>query len=145
MQTQDQPIFFTDGTIQLPIPTPEVACFGCSWVGKETQLVVPSNLLDDDIPDYGSDCPKCGENSITGKVNDFDAAEYAAEFGFIRPARTSAAPVQNGLANAHANGAALSKENQSELFKIAIGITAMDAYAQTGNARFLGQAAEVSR
>jgi len=141
MQTQNQPVFFTDGTIQLPEPTPEVACFGCSWVGKETQLVVPSSLLDDDYADYGGDCPRCGENSITGKVVDFDAAEYAAEFSFIKPARTKAAPVPPDIAQ----GAALSKENRSELFKIAVGITAMDAYAKTGNASFLGQAAEVAR
>ena len=145
MQTQDQPIFFTDGTMQVPEPTPEIACFGCGWVGQETQLVVPSSLLDDDYADYGGDCPRCGENSITGKVHDFDAEEYAAEFNFLQPARTKAAPVQNGLANAHANGAALSNENRSELFKVAVGLSSIDAYALTGNARFLGQAVEAGR
>lgn len=53
---------------------PEIACTMCDWTGMEADLTVPHHVLDDDMPDYGGHCPKCGEHSHDGNIVDF--SEY---------------------------------------------------------------------
>lgn len=50
---------------------PTVMCTECQWYGKDDELTIPLAILDDDIPDYGGDCPKCGNH----EVQDYDADE----------------------------------------------------------------------
>jgi len=50
----------------------KIACTACDWRGTRDELTFPPHVLDDDYPDYGGDCPKCGANALSGAIVDFD-------------------------------------------------------------------------
>lgn len=49
-----------------------VMCLECGWCGTDYQLIFPPHILDDDLVDYGGDCPSCGNNEVI----DYDETEY---------------------------------------------------------------------
>lgn len=51
-------------------PAFELMCLKCDWTGQEADLKFPHYILDDDMPDYGGDCPECGANFGNGEIEE---------------------------------------------------------------------------
>lgn len=65
----------------MPKPTDTAVCIECGWHGTDEDLVQPSHILDDDLPDCGGDCPRCGSNCIMDYEDEETDDEQNAETG----------------------------------------------------------------